>query len=140
MSDDPSPGGAAAGARARLRRGDRPDRVHRAPARRSRPPSCRPATARACSSPTTATAARCFYCPGGVLTARPTLAFDKTAIAADGIDVATLAIDGAFTVTIDGTEYEVEDVLEIASDMPATYRVEVDHFPYLPLDVEIVAA
>ena len=81
-----------------------------------------------------------FYCPGGVLTARPTLAFDKTAIAADGSDVATLAIDGPFTVTIDGVEYEVEDVLEIASDMPATYRVEIDHFPYLPLDVEIVAA
>ena len=30
-------------------------------------------------------------------------------------------------------------MLEIASAMPATYRVEVDHFPYLPLDVEIVA-
>ena len=43
-------------------------------------------------------------------------------------------------MTIDGTEYEVEDVLEIASDMPATYRVELDHFPYLPLEVEIVAA
>jgi hypothetical protein len=81
-----------------------------------------------------------FYCPGGVLTPRPTLAFGRTTIAADGVDVATLAIPGAFTVTIDGAEYEIEDVLEIASAMPATYRVEVDHFPYLPLDAEIVAA
>ena len=29
--------------------------------------------------------------------------------------------------------------MEIASDMPATYRVEIDHFPYLPLDAEILA-
>ena len=79
------------------------------------------------------------YLPGGVVTNRPVAAFNKTTIAASGIDVAVLEIPGAFTVTIDGVAYEVEDSVEIASDMPATYRVEVDHFPYRPIDVEIVA-
>jgi hypothetical protein len=80
------------------------------------------------------------YCPDGVLTERPTMAFDRTTIAADGEDTATLAIPGRFTVTVDGVEHEVEDEVEIASAMPATYRVTVDHFPWLPIDVEIVAA
>ena len=81
-----------------------------------------------------------FYCPERRAHRRGRrIAFDKTTIAADGVDVAMLDIPGAFTVTIDGVDHEVEDLLEIASDMPATYRVEVDHFPYLPLDVEIVA-
>jgi hypothetical protein len=80
------------------------------------------------------------YCPEGVLTERPAVAFDKTTIAADCVDTATLAIPGRFTVTVDGVEHAVEDVVEIASAMPATYRVTVDHFPWLPIDVEIVAA
>jgi hypothetical protein len=60
-------------------------------------------------------------------------------IAADGIDVAVLEIPGPFTATVDGVAHAVTDRLEIASDMPATYRVEVENFPWLPLDVEIVA-
>ena len=80
-----------------------------------------------------------WYAPGGVLTLRPSLAFDQYVIAADGEDAARLELPGPFTVRIDGTDYEVEDTVEITSDMPATYRVEIDHFPYLPLDVEILA-
>ena len=79
------------------------------------------------------------YLPGGVVSSRPVRAFSKTTIVADGIDVAVLEIPGPFTVIIDGAAYAVEDSLEIASHMPATYRVEVDHFPYLPIDVEIIA-
>ena len=82
---------------------------------------------------------RSWFAPGGVLTPRPVASFDKTTIAADGVDVAVLEMPGPFTVTIDGIEHAVADRLEIASDMPATYRVEVDHFPYLAIDVEIVA-
>jgi hypothetical protein len=83
---------------------------------------------------------RSWYAPGGVLTPRPAAGFDKLTIAADGIDVAVLEMPGPFTATIDGVAHAVTDLLEIASEMPATYRVEVDHFPWLPLDVEIVAA
>jgi hypothetical protein len=61
-------------------------------------------------------------------------------IAADGGDTATLEVGGAFTAIVDGVSYEVEDRLEITSDMPARYRVLVeDRFPFLDLDVEIVA-
>ena len=74
-----------------------------------------------------------------MLTPRPVAGFDKTTIAADGVDVAVLEMPGPFTATVDGVAHAVTDRLEIASDMPATYRVEVDHFPYLALDVEIVA-
>ena len=83
---------------------------------------------------------RSWYAPGGVLTPRLMASFDKLAIAADGEDAAVLAIPGPFTATVDGIEYAVEGSLEVASAMPATYRVEIDHFPYLALDVEIVAA
>jgi hypothetical protein len=82
---------------------------------------------------------RSWYAPGGVLTPRPVASFDKLTIAADGIDVAVLELPGAFTARVDGVAHAVADRLEIASNMPATYRVEVDHFPWLPLDVEIVA-
>ena len=82
---------------------------------------------------------RSWYAPGGVLTPRPVASFDKLTIAADGIDVAVLELPGPFTATVDGVDHAVSDRLEIASHMPATYRVEVDRFPWLPLDVEIVA-
>jgi hypothetical protein len=82
---------------------------------------------------------RNWYAPGGVLTPRPVASFDKLTIAADGIDVAVLELPGPFTATVDGVDHAVADRLEIASDMPATYRVEVEHFPWLPLYVEIVA-
>ena len=81
-----------------------------------------------------------WYAPGGVLTLRPVAAFNKQTIAANGTDVAVLEIPGVFNVTIDGVDYEVEDSVEIASDMPATYAVQIDHFPYLAVDVEIVAS
>ena len=63
----------------------------------------------------------------------------RLAIAADGEDTATLLPRRpASSRMIDGVAYEVEDALEIASDMPATYRVEIDHFPYRAFVAEIV--
>jgi hypothetical protein len=83
---------------------------------------------------------RLWYCPNGVPTLRPTLGFDKYVIAADGEDAATLEMPGPFTVRIDGVVYAAEDILEITSDMAGRYRVVIeDYFPWLDLDVEIVA-
>ncbi len=81
-----------------------------------------------------------WYVVGGSLVPRPVLAFDKVMIAADGADTATLDIGGPFTARVDGALVDVEDRLEIASDMPGRYRVQVEEaFPYRDLDVEIVA-
>ena len=82
---------------------------------------------------------RALLLPGRGADRAAELAFDKTRSTPTASTWRRLPSPGRFSVTIDGTDYEVEDVLEIASDMPATYRVELDHFPYLPLDVEIVA-
>ncbi len=83
--------------------------------------------------------ARTEYLPDGVATARPTLSFDTLTIAADDTETATLELPGAFTALIDGVAYELEDTLEIASDMPATYSVVIRHFPYQDFAAEIVA-
>jgi hypothetical protein len=81
-----------------------------------------------------------WYAPGGVLTRRPRLAFTKWIIAADGADVARLEIGEPFEIAIDGETFAVEEgFIELSADMPARYRVEVDHFPWLPLDAEILA-
>ena len=79
------------------------------------------------------------YLPGGIVTPRPILAFDRLTITADGEDRATLLLPGRFVALIDGVPHELEDALEIASDMPATYRVEIAHFPYREFATEIVA-
>ena len=81
------------------------------------------------------------YLRDGEIVPRPTLAFDKTAIAADGEDLATLAapLPPGAIVEIDGARVEVDGALQIASDMPATYRVEIDGFPYRFFSAEITA-
>jgi hypothetical protein len=81
-----------------------------------------------------------WYVVGGSLVPRLVLAFDKVIIAADGADTATLDIGGPFTARIDGAVVDVADRLEIVSDMPGRYRVQVEEaFPFRDLDVEIVA-
>src|SRR5687767_7205232 len=81
-----------------------------------------------------------WYAPGGVLTRRPKLAFDKWIIAADGVDVVRLEVGEPFEISIDGARFMAEEgSIEISSDMPGRYRVEVEHFPWLPLKAEIVA-
>lgn len=81
-----------------------------------------------------------WYAPGGVLTPRPKLAFDKWVIAADGQDAARLEVGEPFEISIDGARFMAEEgSIEISSDMPGRYRVEVEHFPWLPLKAEIVA-
>lgn len=68
----------------------------------------------------------------GEIVERPTLAFDKTTILADGEDKATLTgLPDPCTVLVDGTPYEVTGgTLQVTSDMPATYEIEIeDPFP-----------
>ena len=83
--------------------------------------------------------ARTDYLPGGVVTARPTLGIDRLAIVADGEDTATLLLPGPFVAKIDGVAYDLEDALGVASDMPASYRIEIDRFPFRRFAAEIVA-
>lgn len=83
------------------------------------------------------------YVVEGERAARPAFPvdFDKTEILADDTDVATMSgLPQPCVVKVDGEEYIVSDgVLEISSPMPATYVVEIDHWPYLPYRTEIVA-
>lgn len=74
------------------------------------------------------------------LVRRPVLSFDRLEIAADGVEVASLDLPGAFVAEVDGVAVAAEDRLEIASDMPGSYRVVIERFPYLSYEAEIVAA
>lgn len=80
------------------------------------------------------------YVQDGEIVDRPALpAFDTLEILADGEDTATLSLPELMIVKIDGVEHGPTDLIEIVSDMPATYAVLVEHFPYLPLNAEISA-
>jgi hypothetical protein len=83
------------------------------------------------------------YVLNGKVMPRPTPVLDKSQIAADDADTATISgLPDPGTVIIDGETYEIAGgVLEITSPMPATYQIEVpEQFPWLPLEVEVVAA
>ncbi len=82
------------------------------------------------------------YVLDGVVIPRPTLsAFDKTSIAADGIDTATLSgLPDPCTILINGQEHTVTGgTLDLDADRPGTYRVEIRHFPYRDFAQEITA-
>lgn len=81
------------------------------------------------------------YIVGGVAIARPTNpGFNKTEITADGSDAAILSLGTPFAAVIDGAPHSIADgVLEITSELPATYRVRVEAFPFLDYVAEIVA-
>ena len=83
------------------------------------------------------------YVSDGVVTDRPLLpvSVSKTEIEADDVDVAMIeGLPQPCTVKVDGIDYVVEEgVLEIGSPMPATYTIEIDHWPYLPFKTEVVA-
>lgn len=82
------------------------------------------------------------YVSGGELTPRPTLAgFDKTEIQANGTDVAKLLLPEPMKFKLDGEEAEFPTaILELVTDMPASWVIEIDHFPYQKYRAEIVAA
>lgn len=80
------------------------------------------------------------YVVDGVITPRPSLPPpDKTEIVADGEDIAIFSFPEPVPVSVEGGEPVVTDYLEIASDNPDSYEVEVNYFPYLPYFVSVVA-
>lgn len=81
------------------------------------------------------------YVLEGEVVNKPVFAFDKLAISANGLDEAVMTgLPSPITVIIDGTPHEVTGcTLEIASIMPAVYRVVIIHWPYMPFSAEVVA-
>jgi hypothetical protein len=76
------------------------------------------------------------------LTPRPVLAgLDRLTIAADGVEVATLAgLPDPCPVTVNGQAHSVTGgVLELTADYPGDYRVEVRHFPWRDFTATITA-
>lgn len=81
--------------------------------------------------------------PEPIKRVRPTLAgFDKTTIAADGVDEAVLSgIPDPCTVLIDGQPHEITgNELRISSTTTASYRVAIDHWPHMPFRAVVTAA
>lgn len=82
------------------------------------------------------------YVVDGVIVDRPTFSISKTEIVADDVDGAVIAnLPDPVTVKVDGIAYEVTGgAVSISSPTPATYKVEIDHFPYQLFRTEIVAS
>lgn len=76
-----------------------------------------------------------------VILDRPAFTISKTEIVADDTDEAVITgLPDPVEVKIDGTAYEITGgTLALSSPMPATYKVEIDHWPYLPFSVEVTA-
>jgi hypothetical protein len=79
------------------------------------------------------------------LAPRPTLAFNKLEIDADGTDEAVMTgLPASCTVRVNGVPYSIPDgVLRLAADVPATYVVEisdVEAFPFQKFRAEVVAS
>lgn len=80
------------------------------------------------------------YVKNGALIERPTATFDKTTIAADGEDYATLILPEPFAATINGAVYDVPDgVLKVGHTEPGSIRVQIDHWPWRKVDVVLEA-
>jgi hypothetical protein len=83
------------------------------------------------------------YIVDGTVTPRPTNPTTPSglSVVADGTDLFTLSgLPNPSTVLVDGTPYEVTDgVFEVSFDLPGSYRVQVEAFPYLPVEYEVTA-
>ncbi|MBB4000978.1 hypothetical protein [Aurantimonas endophytica] len=86
-----------------------------------------------------------MWLPGDLepLVPRPaiTATVSKAAILADGADKAVISgLPKPCVVRVDGQSVERKGgTLTLTADVPGTYRIEVDQWPYLPWSVEIVA-
>lgn len=81
------------------------------------------------------------YVVDGAIVARPALpAWNKTSITADGVDTATMNVGVPAKVSVNGVDYDVPGgVIEIISNVPATYQVVVEAFPFISATFEIEA-
>lgn len=78
--------------------------------------------------------------PNAVIEQRPTLPQpNKTSIAANGVDEAIFDFPVAVEVKVDNVIVGTTNYLELSSPVADTYVVTVNHWPYLPYRVEIVA-
>lgn len=77
----------------------------------------------------------------GMVIPRPTLAFDKLTINADGLDEANLeGLPDNCEVVIDGETYIIDEgTLTITSEMPAKYVIEIKAFPYMDFNAVVEA-
>lgn len=83
---------------------------------------------------------RLAYVLDGAIVARPDLpGFDRAEIRADGADAARHVLPALMTVFVDGVPHGPTAEVEIVSEMPATYRIEIRHFPFRDFAAEIVA-
>jgi len=82
------------------------------------------------------------YIVAGVVTPRPSLTLDKTAIAANGLDTATLSgLPNPCTIFVDGTSQTVTDgVLELSATIAETWTIEVNQFPLRPFKATVAAS
>lgn len=79
----------------------------------------------------------------GVVELRPTMAFDKTAILANGTDAAVLTLDRAFTIYIDDVPTTISSSpyqVTLKTTVPASYVIKVECFPYKILTTKVVAS
>ena len=83
------------------------------------------------------------YVVDGALVPRPTfpIVLDRMEISADGTDVAAIeGLPDPCTLLIDGEPVVVTGGrLELTADMPATYSMVFDQFPFMPWSAEITA-
>jgi len=65
----------------------------------------------------------------------------KNVLSADGIDsVVISSLPWPCTVTVDNISYSVQDsIFEFTTNLPGTYKVRVEAFPYLPKEWEVTA-
>ena len=77
----------------------------------------------------------------GMVVPRPTLAFDRLIINADGVDEATLTdLPDSCEVVVDGDVHVVEGgTLTITSEMPAKYAIAIKAFPYMDFSAVVEA-
>ncbi|MBP0438413.1 hypothetical protein [Tianweitania sediminis] len=65
----------------------------------------------------------------------------KTVIAADGVDEAVISgIPAGVSFTVDDELFIADgEPIQMRSTLPASYRLAINHFPYLAFEMEIVA-
>jgi hypothetical protein len=82
------------------------------------------------------------YVVGGWVIPRPVLSgFDRTNIIAGGVDAARMNVPPGCLVKIDGVEHIVDDgEIVLASAAPGVWRIDIDHWPYMPFTAEITCA
>jgi len=85
-----------------------------------------------------------FYVVNSIVMPKPEnpSIIDKLLMLADGLDLTTISLlPNPSTVTLDGTSYEVTDgILEFTLDVPGTYKIKIDSFPFKDLTFEVIAS